>query len=84
MHCSFKIASKKSQITRNTHNNKHLSGNNAEGSSCKTHYTDSEDYDIMAPTAVMSPDVEVRSSGTVQSSIVYPSTIPDLWVKICH
>ena len=28
-------------------------------------------------------DLEVRSSGMVQCCTVYPSTRPDLWVRIC-
>jgi hypothetical protein len=45
-----KSATKKSWITFNTHNNKHSLRNNADGYGSKTHYTDSEDSNNMAPS----------------------------------
>jgi len=46
--CNFKLTFRKQQIALNVHNNKHQLQNNAHGYDCKSHWTDSEECNIMA------------------------------------
>lgn len=71
MHRFFKSVIAKSQTALDTDNNNHLLRSNADGHSCKTHWTDSENNDTKQPSG----------NKAVQLAILGPTTeFRDFWI----
>ena len=71
MHRFFKFVITKSQTALDTDNNKHLLRSKADGYSCKTHWTDSDNGDTK----------QTCGSKAIQLAILGPTTeFRDFWI----